>query len=77
MGLLTSENSNITINPDKSPYENAKVSFTLSVLPSDFFVVKDGPGHLKETISVSLLSGRVNQLKPGMEGILGAAYNHN
>jgi hypothetical protein len=73
--LLASENNPYVINTGKSQYDNFKISFSLAVRPEDFRL-DERMHHLSETISIGLLSGRINELRPGMEGLLGEAYNH-
>ncbi|MCD6068565.1 MAG: hypothetical protein K0S33_3391 [Bacteroidetes bacterium] len=73
--LSSSENNPFVVNTGKSPYDNYKISLSLAVLPEDFRV-HEKAHHLVETISIGLASGRINELKPGMESLLGEAYNH-
>lgn len=53
-----------------------RVNFNFSIQPKDFNIHKK-PQRLTNTIFIGVGSGRINVLKPGMENLVGEAYNHS
>jgi hypothetical protein len=61
---------------DADQYRAYKVNFNFIIVPKDFKIHKK-PQRLSNTIHVGVGSGRINQLRPGMEGQLGEAFQHS
>ena len=53
-----------------------KVNLNFSIVPKDFNIHKK-PQRLTNVIFVGIGGGRINPLRPGMEGQLGEAYTHS
>ncbi|HEY1039717.1 MAG TPA: hypothetical protein VGF30_09950 [Bacteroidia bacterium] len=75
VGLFVTESSNLVIDTKTDPYQFFKINFAFTLLLSEFEEFH-AVTEYHEIISVGLSSGRINELKPGMEPLLGAAYNH-
>ena len=75
LSLYMTENGLLNQNNNQNNYDYFKVNFSLSILPKDFKVDKK-PHHLKKTIFIGVTLGRINQLQPGMQKLLGEAYDH-
>lgn len=75
LSLFMTENGLLNQNNNQNNYDLYKVNFTLSILPKEFKVDKK-PHHLKKTIFIGVTLGRINQLQPGMQKLLGEAYDH-
>lgn len=65
----TSENSMLSRSTNDNVYDTFKVNFGFSFLPKDFKIHKRAH-HLKKVITIGLAAGRINQLKPEMQGFL-------
>lgn len=75
LSLYMTENGLLNQNNNQNNYDLYKVNFTISFLPKDFKVDKK-PHHLKKSIFIGVTLGRINQLQPGMQKLLGEAYDH-
>lgn len=75
LSLFMTENGMLNQNINNNSYDFYKVNFSLSILPKEFKVHKK-PHHLRKTIFIGVSLGRINQLQPGMQSLLGEAYNH-
>ncbi len=73
--LYSSENSivNTTNTNTNLKYDNYKVNFSVPFVPKDFKNYKK-LYYLNQTITVNITLGRINLLKPGMEGLLSDIY---
>jgi hypothetical protein len=69
---------NTILNPatDQSKYDLYKVNFSLSILPKDFNIQKK-LHQLNNVIYIDVSLGRINLLRPGMEHLVGEAYNYH
>jgi hypothetical protein len=76
MTILSSENSILNPSGTGNEYEVYKVNFSMKFSPKDF-KIDEKPHHLKNPIYIAVTQGRINLLEPGMEHLLGEAYNHN
>ena len=65
----TSENSMLSRSTNDNAYDTFKVNFGFSFLPKDFKIHKRAH-HLKKIITIGVAAGRVNQLKPEMQGLI-------
>lgn len=74
--IFSSENGIMSTNTNGNNYDNYKVNFSLSLSPKDFKLHKK-PHHLRKTIFIGVALGRINQLLPGSQQLLGEAYNHH
>jgi hypothetical protein len=61
---------------DTERFNAFKVNLNFSIVPKDFNIHKK-PQRLTNTIFVGIGGGRINPLRPGMEGQLGEAYTHS
>lgn len=75
MTIFTSDNSIINPPAGGTSYDVYKISFSLSFSPNDFNL-DNRPHHLKNPVFITVSHGRINQLKPGMEWLVGEAYDH-
>ena len=60
---------------DTERFSKYKVNLNFSIVPKDFNIHKK-PQHLSNIIFVGIGGGRINPLRPGMEGQVGEAYTH-
>ncbi len=74
--IFSSENGIMSTNTNGNNYDHYKVNFSLSLSPKDFKLHKK-PHHLRKTIFIGVALGRINQLLPGSQKLLGEAYNHH
>lgn len=75
--IYSSENSIASnTNSGQNIYDNYKINTSFNILPKDFKINKK-PHHLKKIIFVGIALGRINQLLPEQQAILGEAYNHH
>jgi hypothetical protein len=61
---------------DQNLYDNFKINLSFTIMPQEFKIHKK-PHHLKKSIFVGIALGRINQLMPGQQGILGEAYDYH
>jgi hypothetical protein len=73
--FFRAENDLINNNTNSNEYDAYKINFNFSISPKDFNIHKK-PQRLTNTIFIGVGGGHVNLLQPGMEGLLGEAYNH-
>jgi hypothetical protein len=66
----------MTNDTDAENLQATKVNFNFSISPKDFNIHKK-PQRLTNTIFIGVGTGRINLLKPGMEGQVGEAYNQD
>ncbi|MBL7935339.1 MAG: hypothetical protein JNM51_05985 [Bacteroidia bacterium] len=57
-------------NTGNDYYDKIRANIQLAFKPKEFKLDKK-PHHLKKTISINIGSGYINQLKPGMENLIG------
>lgn len=75
MTIFTADNSIMNPPVGGTNYDLYKVNFSLSFSPKDF-KIHDRPHHLKNPVTITVSLGRINLLKPGMEWLVGEAYDH-
>jgi hypothetical protein len=56
-------------------YQAYRVNFNLKIVPKDYGINKK-PQRLSNVIFIGVGSGQINALAPGMEALLGEAYDH-
>jgi hypothetical protein len=76
MTIFSSDNTIINPPAGGTNYDVYKINFALSFSPKDFNI-HNRPHQLKNPVTITVSLGRINLLKPGMEWLLGEAYNHN
>lgn len=57
-------------------YDATRVNFNFSIQPRDYNIHKK-PQGLSNTIFIGVGAGRINVLKPGMEALVGEAFDHS
>jgi hypothetical protein len=73
--IYQSEGGLLDQNSNKNNFDLYKINFSINILPREYKIHKK-PHHLKKSIFIGVSLGRINQLQPGMQGLLGEAYNH-
>lgn len=75
LNIYSSENSIINTNNTNAnfKYDNYKVNFSLPFVPKEFKNYKKSH-YQNQTITINVSLGRINLLKPGMEGLLEDVY---
>jgi hypothetical protein len=75
MQIFTTESSilNTTNTNTNLRYDSYKVTFSIPFVPKDFKVYKK-LYYNDQTVSITVTLGRINMLRPGMEGLLDGAY---
>ena len=75
MQIFTTESSilNTTNTNTNLQYDNYKVTFEIPFVPKDFKNYKN-LYYNNQTVNVIVTMGRLNLLRPGMEGLLDGAY---
>lgn len=67
--FLANENGILSQKTIDNTFDAYRVNFGLSFLPKDFKLHKR-PHHLTKIITIGVAAGRVNQLKPEMQGLI-------
>lgn len=73
--VFRAEGDLMSNNTDALDLSAMKVNFNFSISPKDYNIHKK-PQRLTNTIFIGVGAGRINLLKPGMENLVGEAFNH-
>lgn len=72
--VFRAETDMLSNDVDATDYGAMRVNFNFSIQPKDFNIHKK-PLRLTNTIFIGVGAGRINVLKPGMENLVGEAFN--
>jgi hypothetical protein len=74
ISILRAEGDMMSGTPGGDKYDAYKVNFSFEFSPKNFNIHKK-PQRLTNTIFIGVGGGQINILQPGMEGLVGEAFN--